>query len=269
MEELKYTLITGATGGLGKAFTKECAKLGQNLILTATNQDRLDELKKETLKKFNIKIITKSCDLSNYNDICDFVNFLDANKLQIENFISNAGFITEGSIQYAQTDTLIKCIKVNCEGIVHLTKKILDRKPPKVKMRILSVTSMAGEYSMPYMAIYSATKSMLTSFMTSLGIEYKKDNVRVLIVKPGAIATTQEMKDAINAQGLKGKLSSIDPNTIASKSLRLLFKTHKKSYIPGFFNKLTIFSSALFSKNCKAKIAGKMWKKSQEKRNIK
>ena len=268
MENKAFTLITGATGGLGKAFTKECAKLRHNLILTATNQERLDSLKKELLEEFNIEIITKACDLSSFESIEKFIAFIQQNNLTIENFISNAGFITEGSFKHSDKTTLLKCVQVNCEGIVHLLKEILDAKKPENKLRILSVTSMAGEYSMPYMAIYSATKAMLNNLMTSIRIEYKKDNVQVLIVEPGAIATSNEMKEAIKSQGLKGKLSSVTPEKIAQKSIKLLFR-NKKRYIPGFFNKLTILSSCFLTKEAKAKIAGNMWKKSQAKRNIK
>ena len=121
---------------------------------------------------------------------------------------------------------------------------------------------------MPYMAIYSATKAMLNNLMASIRIEYKKDNVRVLVVEPGAIATSQDMKEAIKSQGLKGRLSSVSPEKIARNALKKL-NTRKKIYVPGFFNKLTIFASLFLSKNIKSNIAGNMWKKSQEKRNIK
>ena len=70
MENNYYTLITGATGGLGKAFCEQFAGCGHNLFLTATNQERLDNLKHELLKKYtSIKIETLACDLSNTQDI--------------------------------------------------------------------------------------------------------------------------------------------------------------------------------------------------------
>ena len=62
MKNNTFTLITGATGGLGRAYSYECASNGLNLILTATNQEKLDSLRTELLNIFNIQIITKSCD---------------------------------------------------------------------------------------------------------------------------------------------------------------------------------------------------------------
>ena len=75
-------------------------------------------------------------------------------------------------------------------------------------------------------------------------------------------------EEAIKAQGLKGRLSSVPAEKIAKKSLKLVQK-NKFRYIPGGFNKLTYFVSKLTPKSLAVKFAGKMWKKSQEKRNIK
>ena len=265
----KYTLITGATGGLGNAFCRELAKLNHNLIITGTRQDKLDKWKKTLLSDFpTLKIEVCPCDLSNENSRQDFFEYLNKNKFSISMLINNAGYITEGSIKYSSIDNLLKCIRVNCEGVIHLTKYILDNKKQDEKLNIITISSMAGDYPMPYMAIYSATKAMESNFMTSLRLEYKKDNVQVLVVKPGAIATSQDMIEAIKAQGLKGRLSAVPADKIAKQSIKKSLKG-KKTYIPGFFNKLTEFASKFATTNFQAKCVAKMWKKSQNKRNIK
>ncbi len=265
----KYTLITGATGGLGKAFVHNCAERGYNLFLTGTSNEKLHNLTMEIEKEFpNIQIKYLACDLSNENSRKQLISEIEKQNILLDRLINNAGFITEGSIKYAEAETLIKCVRVNCEGVMHLTKLILDKHDTNNHLEIITITSLAANYPMPYMAIYSATKSMLKSFMISLRYEYAKDNVSVLIVQPGAIATSQAMIEAINAQGLKGKWSTYPAEKIAKNSLNKV-KKNKFIYTPGFFNKLTLFFSAFASTKSKAKIAGKMWKKSQEKRNIK
>lgn len=264
-----YTLVTGATGGLGRAFCFELAQRKHKLFLTGTSDERLGKLQSEILASFPETIIQyKACDLSNANSIAELCEHLKSENIKINMLINNAGFITEGSIKNAELDTLLNCIKVNCEGTIHLTKSLLDSKSPQEPLNIISVTSMAGNYPMPYMAIYSATKAMLNNFMTSLRYEYKDQNVKVLIVEPGAIATSQDMKDAIASQGLKGKLSSVPPEKIASRAIQLSLK-NKKKFVPGFFNKLTLFVSLLAPTSLQVKAVAKMWRKSQEKRNIK
>ena len=93
-------------------------------------------------------------------------------------------------------------------------------------------------------------------------------DIKILVVEPGAIATSKEMKAAISAQGIKGKLSSTPPEKIAKKSYKKSLK-NKSRYVPGFFNKLTLFFSGLIPTSLKVKSIAKMWKKSQQKRGIK
>lgn len=264
-----YTLITGATGGLGKAFCIELAKLNHNLYLTGTNETKLTNLKDEILQLYpNINVKYMPCDLANFESRTGLLKDIKENNVVIRTLINNAGFITEGSIKNAQIETILKCIQVNCEGTIHLTKQILDNKPINHKLNIICITSMAANYPMPYMAIYSSTKSLLKNFMIALRHEYKQDNVNVLIVEPGAIATSEEMKTAIETQGLKGKLSSVSPEKIAKKSIKYSVKKRSR-YVPGVFNRLTLFVSNLAPSNLKTKAIAKMWRKSQDKRNIK
>jgi len=267
--ENKFAFVTGATGGLGNSFCRKLAEQKYNLLLTGTNSTKLENFKKQLLESHSdINIITFACDLSIIEDREKLLKFIDDKQIQINFFVCNAGYITEGSIENCYADTLIKCIRVNCEGNIHLTKEILDRRNPKELMQIICVTSLAANYPMPYMAIYSATKALLKSFMQSLSFEYKDKNVNVLIVEPGAIETSEKMIEAIKAQGVKGKLSVVQADIIASNSIKKSLK-NKKQYIPGFFNKMTLFISNLAPTRLRTNAVGKMWKKSQQKRNIK
>lgn len=264
----QYTLITGATGGLGNAFCYELAKKNSPLLLTGTKQEKLNNLVQELRTAYaNLDIITFPCDLSNEVSRKNFFEFINSNNIEINMLINNAGYITEGAINNSTPENLITCIRVNCEGVIDLTKFILDRKKENSHLNIITISSLAGDYPMPYMAIYSATKAFETNFMTSLRNEYKHKNVNVLVVKPGAIPTSQSMKDAIKAQGLKGKLSSVNPAIIAQNSIKKSW-ANKKTYIPGFFNKFTSFVSKFASQNFQAKIIARMWKKSQQKRHL-
>ena len=266
--EKNFVLITGATGGLGNAFCNQFASLGYNLFLTATKTERLLKLKEDLLKKFNtIQIEIFACDLSNLTNISKLTDYILSNNINISFFVSNAGFITEGSIENCPIDTMQKCIDVNCKGSLQLIKTIVDNKQYAQKLNIICIASLAGNYPMPYMAIYSSTKAFLKNFMLAMRHEYKGKNVNILVVEPGAIATSKEMKEAIKAQGLKGKLSSVSPEKIAKISYKKSCK-NKARYIPGFFNKLTLWSSNLLPTQLKIKVISKMWKKSQNKRGI-
>ena len=68
-----YTLITGATGGLGRAFVYECAKRGDNLLLSGTNLVKLDKILSDVKKDFpHVNVIAKPCDLSSEQNRIEF-----------------------------------------------------------------------------------------------------------------------------------------------------------------------------------------------------
>ena len=266
--EKRYTLITGATGGLGRSFCFLLAGKNKNLILSATNIDRLNVLKTELLS------INKDIDIQCFE--CNMADELSRKKLfdglknggfLIEMLINNAGYITEGSIEKTTRDTLIQTIRVNCEGTIDITKFIIDNHNDKNKLNILTISSFAALQPMPYMAIYAASKSFLMSFMTALRQEVKDKNIIVSTALPSGIYTTNAMKEAIKSQGIGGRLSSHTPDYIARYAYQKAIKG-KAIIIPGVFNRFTKIVSICVTYNGLAKIVGKRWKKSQEKRNM-
>ncbi len=266
-DKIKVTLLTGACGGLGQAFTRELLLKDEPMLLCGTNETKLQALKETLLSQKPDSIIyTFKLDLSNLDNINALDNYLNENNLIVSRLINNAGFITEGSIESAETSTLIQAIRVNCEGTIALTKLILLRRSESLK--IITVASMAANYPMPYMAIYASSKALLKSFMLSLRYEYRKDNVKVTTVLPSAIATSDAMKSAIAAQGFKGKISCVSPEKIARKSLKANEK-NKATLIPGGFNKFVNLVSKLVPMKLQIHFIGSSWRKSQNKRDIK
>ena len=74
----KYTLITGACGGLGRAFVKMIASAGENLVLVGTSKSKLDDLIKENKEQFNsVKVLDFVCNLADKKDRLKLVNFIN------------------------------------------------------------------------------------------------------------------------------------------------------------------------------------------------
>ena len=95
---------------------------------------------------------------------------------------------------------------------------------------------MSGASPMPYFALYSASKAMLTNFFTSLHYELKDKGVKVTTVLPGGVYTRPDVCEDIKGQGVWGKLSAKSPEFVARKSAEAVRK-NKTTYVPGFFNK--------------------------------
>ena len=264
----KYTLITGACGGLGQSFVKLCAKNKENLVLTGTNEKKLAKLLEDFAEEFKeIDVKTVVCNLAKPEDRKKVVEFAKTNNLCVNRLINNAGVIIEGDTLKFEDDEILNAIEVNCKGTLDLTMKFLRERNKEEKFEVLTVASVASSYPIPHMAVYSATKSFLVSMMTSLGIELKNENVVVTTVCPGGMATSDAMKESIKSMGLGGKLSCTDTDKVAKIALKAL-KRKKKNVVTGGFNKFLVFISKPFSKAFLAKATGKIWKKSQDKRGF-
>lgn len=263
-----FTLITGACGGLGKSFVKLCAKNNENLLLTGTSLSKLEKFVKENKDWFeNISVEIFKCNLASKVDIENLIDFISNHEINITKLINNAGVIIEGDLEKFDNKEISNAIEVNCIGTLDLTKNILRIRDENQKLEILTVSSVAGFYPIPHMAVYSATKSFLISMMTALSYEFKCKNVFFTTVCPGGMATNQAMKDSIKSMGLGGKLSTLETDKVAKIALKALARK-KKIVTPGFFNKLLVLFSKILSKTMISKQAGKIYYKSQKKRGM-
>lgn len=265
---MKYTLITGACGGLGRAFVTLCAENKENLILTGTSEKKLTALISEFKEKFDgIDVKTFVCDLSKPSDRENLVKMIVEEKYEVSRLINNAGLIIEGDLERYTDEEIASCTEINCVGTLDLTKKLLKIRNKQELFEVLTVSSVASFYPIPHFGVYAATKAFLTSMMTSLAIEYKKQNVVFTTTCPGGMATNDNMKESIKSMGFGGKLSTLDTIKVAKISLRAL-KKKKATVVPGFFNKFLAFLSKFPSKKFLAKNSGKLYAKSQKKRGF-
>ena len=264
----KYTLLTGACGGLGKSFAKLCASEKNNLILTGTSQKKLDALLNEFKDVFEgVDVKTFVCDLGKLEDRQNLVDFVKKTGILVTRLINNAGVIIEGDMMRFSDEEIMKASEVNCVGTLDLTKKMLEIRDKEQKFEVLTVSSVASTYPIPHMAVYAATKAFLTSMMTALSIEMKKENVVFTTTNPGGMATNDAMKESIASMGLGGKLSTLSSDRVAKISLKAL-KKKKANVVPGFFNRVLVAVSKPFSKKFMAKCSGKIYAKSQSKRGF-
>ena len=264
----KYTLITGACGGLGRAFVEQCADAKENLVLVGTSQKKLNGLVSDFADKFkDLKIETCVCNLGKSEDRKALVEILDKKQIKVSKLINNAGVIIEGDLLRFSDEEISNAVEVNCIGTLDLTKKLLQRRDETELFEVLTVASQAAFQPIPHMGVYAATKSFLLSIMTAIAIEMKDKNVVVTTSCPSGMATTDAMKESIKSMGLNGKLTTLSAIKVAKISLKAL-KKKKMIVIPGAFNKFVEAVSRPFTQTFLAKTTGKMWKKSQAKRNF-
>ena len=257
--ERRYALITGATGGLGKAFVSVLAKEGYDLLLTGRSQEKLQKLQQEVQGKYPLKDIrVYAMDLSNEGGMYALNAKLSEENLKISLLANVAGAdIQKSFLEYTQEKISFQC-RVNFESAVSMCRLAIERKAEHLD--IINVSSVSGIYPMPYFAIYSATKAALTSFSVSLREEMKGKNVHVTAILPGAMPTRDDIKEQIKGQGLWGKMAAKSPESVALASLKAVRK-NKSKVIVGFWNKMMRVGTCWLPNAWRLKFIAKRWSK--------
>ncbi|MBO5525841.1 MAG: SDR family NAD(P)-dependent oxidoreductase [Clostridia bacterium] len=253
---MNYTLITGATGGLGKAYVFELAKRGESLLLTGRSEEKLAALKEEVLNLYpDLSVLTYACRLDREKERADFYAFFD--RICLSCAVLVAGADIQKPFQDYTEEKLLFQQRVNFEANVSLAKFCFEHKAEGFSL--LAVSSVSGLYPMPYFALYSATKGALTSFFSAIHYEWR-GKAKVTVVIPGAIPTRDDVKDNIKTQGIWGKLAVKSPEFVAKNSLKAL-KKNKMQYVPGFWNNVMRVGTAIIPLTWKMRFIERRWSK--------
>ncbi len=259
MSEKKYALITGATGGLGKAFAIEAASRGYSLLLTGRSEEKLFALQQEIASAYpNAEICLYPADLANENSRSSMLQALEREGIKLS-FLGNvAGAdIQKGLSLYTEEKIAFQC-RVNFEAAVVLSRFALLHKAERLE--IVNVSSVSGIYPMPYFAIYSASKGALTSFSQALREEVKGQGVAVTAILPGAMPTREDIKEQIKGQGLWGRLAALPPSAVAKASFDAVRK-NRRMVIVGFWNKAMRVATCCLPTSWRLRFIARRWSK--------
>ncbi|MES2272812.1 MAG: SDR family NAD(P)-dependent oxidoreductase [Chlamydiota bacterium] len=178
----KLALVTGASSGLGLALCQRLAKEQIPLLLVGKNPERLHAA--ATLLPNVIE--TLCLDLA--QDRGKLLNLI--RQYAPDLVINNAGFGLYGPALMHKTSSQMDILEVNATAPIEISleavKVLYAQKKQGV---ILNVSSIAGELSMPSMAVYAAAKGCLTSFSKSFDAEMRPFEIRILVALPGQINT--------------------------------------------------------------------------------
>jgi short-subunit dehydrogenase len=183
-------LITGASSGLGAEFARQLAPFASHLVLVARRKDRLDELA-DTLRRLHpgLEIHVFEADLSVAEKRDALADWLASGQLEINFLINNAGLGDHGSFESSEWNRVQAMLDLNITALTHLTHLLVGRMIVGGRAAILNVSSVAGFFPLPDMAVYSATKAYVTSLSEALAIELRPRGITVTALCPGPVPT--------------------------------------------------------------------------------
>lgn len=211
-------VITGASGGIGKAICRALAKEGVNLVLFGgTNAKKLGDFAAALKAEFkNIVITEYPLDLTDDKAVVSAFKKAAANGADI--LINNAGIAYGASVEDTDMRVFDKIMALNFRAPVLITKEALPYLKKSKRASIINIASVVAHTGYPLQSAYTASKHALLGFTKSLAAELYSQDIRVHAISPGGVYTDMIK---ITRPDLSGE-KMIMPEDIAETVLFLL-----------------------------------------------
>ena len=186
----KTILITGASSGIGACMAREFAQMGYNLAICARRLERLETLKQELEQQYGIRVIAKSLDVTNYDQVFQVFREFKQDFGQLDRIIVNAG-VGEGrrigkgnfAINKATVETNFISALAQCEAAVEIFRE-------QNSGHLVMISSMSAIRGMPkHLTAYGASKAAVAHLAEGIRAELLNTPIKVTTIFPGYIRT--------------------------------------------------------------------------------
>ena len=256
-------MITGASGGLGKAFAVECASRGWDLYLTDLDPKPLQMLANSMQNTYNVQVYTHTCDLTSVSARAELFESLEAEGLFFWVLVNVAGLDYEGLFHEQSAQQIQTILRLNIEGTLGMIHGLMGFRDPLKRFHIVNVASLAGFFPMPVKATYAASKRFLLDFSMALGAELKDAGVTVTALCPAGLPTTDKCIESIQSQGVMGLLTTENVSTVANQTLNAALKG-KAVFIPGRLNRILRIVGLFLPRITLANLIGVRWRRTRQ-----
>ena len=228
-------LITGASSGLGAEFARQLAPRASTLVLVARRAERLDALR-AVLERPGLVIHCRQVNISEATEVNALAEWLFASGIKLNFLINNAGLGDHGRFETSDWERVRQMLDVNIGALTRLTHALLPMLKAQAGAAILNVSSSAGFFPIPKMAVYAATKAYVTSFSEAIRAELRDSGVRVTALCPGPVSTGfgQAAQRPVNPEPLHAPDSlRVAPEKVVADALAAVERDRAR-VIPGW-----------------------------------
>jgi short-subunit dehydrogenase len=197
----RLALVTGASAGIGRAFSERLAREAWDLLLVARRRDRLEDLAVQLRDAHGRRVEVLAADLT-ARDGLRAVEARIAGEPTLELLVNNAGFGTSGAFAELDRDGEELEVRLNVVALVRLTHAALDAFRARGHGSVINVSSLAGFQPGPYTATYGATKAFVNSFTQAVAEELRGSGVRLQLLCPGFTRTEFQDVAGVRTEGI-------------------------------------------------------------------
>ncbi|MBX5439846.1 MAG: SDR family oxidoreductase [Thermoflavifilum sp.] len=259
---MRYALVTGASGGIGKELARCLASRKWNLLLVARDEKALAELAKELSQTHQIDVHYRSADLAKPAEVESLVEWVNGLQVPLGVLVNNAGYGVWGAFETVDWQAQQQMLQVNVMALLQITHRLLPLLKASGKPAyILQVGSLAGYLPLPYFNLYAASKALVNSFTRALACELRQHHIHVCLLAPGAVATRFNeragLKDIPAAQRY-----AMPADAVAKAAVNGLFKG-KAIVMPGYSNRIMARLVSCLPKGWSMAVVARIYKPSE------
>ncbi|MGB7320185.1 MAG: SDR family oxidoreductase [Albidovulum sp.] len=251
---LKWTLITGASEGLGVEFARIAAAEGRDLILVARQEAKLEALAAELRARHKIAVEVLATDLTNVAAVEALWRKAEMRR-HIDVLVNNAGLGYNGPFTGTDFNREMASIAVNVTALTVLMKRAVTHMQAQGGGKILNVASTAAFMPGPNMAVYHATKAYVLSLTEAVAEELRDSTVTVTAHCPGPTATNFARDAKMEHIALFKSMPVPSAKRVAKSGWKAM-KMGKRIRVTGLLNKLFAFAPRLSPRALTTRITG-------------
>lgn len=219
-----WAIVTGSTGGIGKAFAEALAAQGFNLYLISRSQGKLDDVANELKAKFPISVKVRAWDFADCaGRLNEFMAIIrsDVESMDVSILVNNVGVFTVGYFHKQPEASIKDMCAVNCLAVVYMTRLLLAKlKSRKLKSGLINISSLSSLVPMPGLTQYSASKRFDSVFTKCLSDELASTNIVTMNLRPGFVPTALTAQSKISTSPFKKLLGVPTAKACAEGALR-------------------------------------------------
>jgi short-subunit dehydrogenase len=240
-----FTLITGASMGIGEAFAQEYARRGHNLVLVARSSERLQVLAQELRSVSGVEVKVCVEDLSDTESPARIYAFCRRQHVAVDVLVNCAGLSRAGNFDDMPIGKLEEIMAVNMMAMARLTRLFVPDMVARRGGSIINVASLGALQGVPGLGLYSATKAFVMTLSEALYGELKGKGIKVVAVCPGFINTDFFEHAGHNAANLRLPIS--ETGVVIKAAIKGLKKNKVRVY-PTLIDTVLVFSQRLVSR---------------------
>jgi NAD(P)-dependent dehydrogenase (short-subunit alcohol dehydrogenase family) len=180
-------VITGASGGIGVATTRELAAAGWTVVATARRPEASGELR-ELAEQFP-EVSVRALDVTSDESVDSCIGSVLADLGSIDLLVNNAGAGHRGTLEQLTSEELSQSMDLNFFGVARVTKAVLPAMRKARGGRVITVTSLNGIVALPFSDAYNAAKFAVEGLMESLAAVMREFGVSISVLEPGPVRT--------------------------------------------------------------------------------